>query len=355
MSIALVRRLLAVPLIALVSATCGGCASVSYYAQAVAGQVDVWRRAQPIERVLAAGDVPAATRSGLERIVALRAFARASLDLPDNGSFHAYADLGREYVVWNVVAAPEFELAPVQSCFLLVGCLDYRGFFSQGDAERHAAELGRLGYDTYVGGVPAYSTLGWFDDPVLNTFVAWPEFDLAELVFHELAHQRLYVPGDTRFNESFATAVAEIGLLAWLEKRPQERARAVAALERQREVTRLVLELREQLASAYAQEADAPHMRQRKAALFEALRARHGQLADADDDRRYAAWMAAPWNNARVAALVTYNDLVDDFLALWHACEGDFERFYAGAAAAAQVAHGERLTALRRETRACDG
>lgn len=352
---AVVRRLFATLLLVVSSALLSGCAGMSYYAQAVSGQLDVWRRARPIEDVLADATLATATRARLERVIALRDFARDTLHLPDGGSFHAYADLGRGYVVWNVVAAPEFDLAPLQSCFLVVGCLDYRGFFSRTDAERYAADLAARGDDVYVGGVPAYSTLGWFDDPVLNTFLAWPEIDLAELIFHELAHQRLYVPDDTRFNESFASAVAEAGVLAWFAHDPAAHGRAVAELARQRRVARLVLDLSADLATLYGGGSDAASKRRHKAELFEGLRARLRASAGEQPGDAYETWVAAPWNNARVAALVTYNDFVDDFLALFEACGGDYERFYRSAAAAARAPADRRLAALHREAQHCTG
>ncbi len=189
--------------------------TADYYWQGASGQLDILARSKPIHEVI--GESPdAALRQRLARVQEIRAFASRELGLPDNASYTKYADLGRPFVVWNVFAAPELSLTPRQWCFPIAGCVSYRGYFSESEARAEAARLQAAGDDVWVSGVPAYSTLGYFDDPVLSTFVRWPDVEVARMVFHELAHQVVYVKDDTQFNESFAVAVEEAGVERWL-------------------------------------------------------------------------------------------------------------------------------------------
>ncbi len=226
------RSLLLLPILAGMLA---GCESLAYYAQAASGQWSLLSRRQPIEEVIAAPDTSEALSSQLQLVPALRDFARESLQLPLNGQFLDYADLQRDYVVWNVLAAPELSFQAETWCFPLVGCVAYRGYFSASAAREFAGDLAVRGYDTHVAGVAAYSTLGWMHDPVLNTFVMLPEPRLADLIFHELAHQLLFIPGDTGFNESFATTVAREGVRRRLHTRgePDQYANYLAEIDRE--------------------------------------------------------------------------------------------------------------------------
>src|SRR5262249_15521937 len=183
------------------------CTSIAYYAQAVSGHLEVMWHAARVEGRLHEADTPAALKEKLARALVIRDFASRELGLPDNDSYRRYADLGRQYVLWNVFAAPEFSVSPIQSCFPFAGCVSYRGFYSEDVAKDYADALAKEGDDVHVGGVTAYSTLGWFSDPVLSTFINYPEPEVARIVFHELAHQVAYIKGDTMFNESFAVAV----------------------------------------------------------------------------------------------------------------------------------------------------
>jgi predicted aminopeptidase len=214
----LVTRLVAACVVVLA----GGCTSIDYYLQAVSGQLDV-QRGRAIDDVMA--DAALMPRLGQAQSGAvIREFASRELSLPENASYRRYADVERRYVVWNVFAAPEFSLAPVQWCFPFAGCVGYRGYFAQTEAERFAAQLAAEGRDVLVSGVPAYSTLGWFADPVLNTFIHYPDLLIARLIFHELAHQVVYVRDDTVFNESFAVAVEREGCAAgWHDMEPGTR------------------------------------------------------------------------------------------------------------------------------------
>ncbi|HYI88161.1 MAG TPA: aminopeptidase, partial [Burkholderiales bacterium] len=230
-----------------------GCQSLSYYTQAIGGHLKVMANARPVEDWLADPATDAQLRQRLETARRIRAFASKELGLPDNGSYLAYAELNRPAVVWNVFAAPVFSVEPKAECFPFTGCVSYRGFYSEADARRHAEKLRADGYDVHVGGVPAYSTLGWFDDPLLSTFIRYPDAQLARLVFHELSHQLVYAKGDTTFNESFAVTVEQEGVRRWLaaEGRTGELAEFRATQERRREFAQRVKQTRERLAVVY--------------------------------------------------------------------------------------------------------
>lgn len=330
----------------------GGCATVEYYSQAVFGHLEVMQRARPIDDVIADPASPDALKARLAKAREIRAFAVQELGLPDNGSYRGYADLGRPYVVWNVFAAPPLSVEPVQSCFPVAGCVSYRGYYSQAAALAHAAELDARGLDTYVGGVPAYSTLGWFDDPVLSTFVRYPDAELARLIFHELAHQVLYVKDDTAFNESFATAVELAGVERWLAARASDAERRVfeAYQLHRRDFLALLLEYRERLAAAYAADAPDEAKRAHKTAILASLRADYERLkverwgGFAGYDRFFANGV----NNANLASVAAYTELVPAFNALLAREGGDLPRFYAAAKALAKLPRAERLAALER-------
>ena len=204
---------------ALMTGMVAGCADLVYYLQSADGELRVLEARRPISEVLADPATPPALKSRLELVLRLRDFASRELKLPDNGSYRNYADLHRQFIVWNVFAAPEFSVTPKRWCFLIAGCVAYRGYFSREGAEKLAVRLRSEGYDVFVGGVPAFSTLGWFDDPVLNTFINYPEYELARLLFHELAHQRVYAKNDSQFNESFAVTVETVGVERWIAHR----------------------------------------------------------------------------------------------------------------------------------------
>jgi predicted aminopeptidase len=263
-----------------------------------------------------------------------RDFAVQRLDLPDNGSYRSYADLGRDFVVWNVFAAPEFSVEPKRWCFPVAGCVAYRGYFAREAAEAEAARLAADGYDTHVAGVAAYSTLGRFEDPVLNTMLGWSDLALVETLFHELAHQRLYVQDDTEFNESFATVVGRTGVRRWLESRGD--ADGLAELERritwQREWMTEVLALRERLQALYASGRPPAEMRAEKSRLF-------AELAGSPIAPR-----RVPGDNAALVPAMAYHGLVPEFTGLLEDCDGSLGCFYERTAAL-----GELEPAVRRE------
>jgi predicted aminopeptidase len=310
-----------------------GCVSLEYYAQAVGGHLEVMRLAVPIEERLRKADTPEPLRAKLAKVLAIREFASRELALPDNGSYRRYADIGRPFVVWNVFAAPEFSVKPVESCFLFAGCVSYRGFYSEEAAQRHSGSLAEQGHDVYVGGVPAYSTLGWFSDPVLSTFIQFPESEVARIVFHELAHQVVYVKGDTMFNESFAATVEEEGVRRWLEREgtPAQRAAYEDSRRRRAEFVALVIKYRTGLAAFYDRLAEPEEKRAGKLRLFAQMQDEYRALkvswsGFAGYDRLFTRGA----NNALLASVASYAELVPAFRALLAQKHDDLSVFYAG-------------------------
>jgi predicted aminopeptidase len=284
----------------LVLLLCAGCESVSYYGQAIGGHLKLMAAARPIDSWLDDPKTPADLKTRLENAQRIRQFASRELHLPENGSYLSYADLNRRFAVYNVFAAPKFSVDPKPECFPFTGCVAYRGFYSEDAARKHAAKLRDLGYDVYVGGVPAYSTLGWFDDPLLSTFIRYPESQVARLVFHELAHQVVYAKNDTTFNESFAVVVEEEGVRRWLEAegRTQELAAFHEAQARKRELAARIKETRERLNLIYTSSATDAQKLEQKRAEFDRLRASFPQFVPAEP------------NNAFLVSIALYNELV---------------------------------------------
>ena len=333
-----------------IMATLSGCAELAYYRQAAAGQQELWQARRPVTAVLADATTPLELRQRLEIAQALRDFATTELALPDNRSYRDYADLQRPWVVKNVFAAPELSLTPRQWCFLVVGCLSYRGYFDTEAADRLAAELRAAGDDVYVANITAYSTLGWFADPLLNTFMDWPTGRLAELMFHELAHQRLYIADDTAFNEAFATAVGQLGAERWLQQRGTMREQQEYATDRRRrqQFLQLTAETRAQLATLYASSQRAPEKRAGKQRILEALRARYQALKqDWGGYAGYDRWFAQDLNNAKLAGVSTYYRQVPAFLALFEREGQDFSAFYQAAETLGALPPMEREARLR--------
>ena len=322
-----------------------GCVSLEYYAQAVGGHLEVMRLSVPIEERLREADTPESLRAKLAKVLAIRDFASRELALPDNESYRRYADIGRPFVVWNVFAAPEFSVKPVESCFLFAGCVSYRGFYSEAEAERHAATLAGEGYDVHVGGVAAYSTLGWFSDPVLSTFIQFPESEVARIVFHELAHQLVYVKGDTMFNESFASAVEEEGVRRWLEREgtPAQRAAYADSRRRRSEFVALVIKYRAELAAFYDRPAEPEEKRAGKQRMFAQMQDEYRALkvswgGFAGYDRLFAHGA----NNALLASVASYSELVPAFRALLAQKDGDLPAFYRAVRDLAKLEKAER-------------
>jgi len=327
----------------------GGCASLGYYGQSVNGQVEVLKSRRSVQAVIDDPATDERLRARLRLALRIRAFATHELHLPDNDSYRTYADLGRPYVAWNVVATPEFSLEPMTWCFPVAGCVEYRGYFDRAEAEKFAAGLRRDGYDVLVGPVPAYSTLGWFDDPLLNTMMSWPEPELAGVIFHELAHQRLYVSDDTTFNESFAVAVEREGVRRWMaaESRGKEYEAFRSRKRRNAQFVDLAMQVRGELRALYARDLNANEKRAEKQALFSWMREEYARLKDEwGGYGGYDAWMSRPLNNARLASLASYHEYLPAFRTLLESGDHDLRRFYASAKALAALPAPERQARL---------
>ena len=342
-----------------------GCQTFSYYGQAIQGQYEIVTRQQRIEKLLADPQTPAPLKAKLQLVQSLRSFAAKDLKLPVDGHYQKYVDVHRPFVVWNVEAAPEFSLAPKTWWYPFAGSLEYRGYFSERGARHYAARLQQKGYDVYVGGVEAYSTLGWFKDPVLNTFISNPESDLAETLFHELGHQRVFASGDTDFNEAFATTVGQEGARRWLRAKGGQAAgeKYQAELRRTRQFARLIANTRERLEALYGDErtpqgqikaaskkrAVAPEqLRQQKQQILDHLQAEYTQLkAQWGGDTEYDDWFAGPVNNAKLNSVAAYYDLVPGFERLLESNGGDLEKFYQAAERLAGEPKAERQRWLR--------
>ena len=323
-----------------------GCAGVEYYAQSVSGHLGLMYRARPVETVIAAPDTSPRLAARLRTAMEIRDFASDTLALPENASYRRYVELDRPYVVWTVVAAPELSLEPRHWCFPVAGCLSYRGYFSESAATEYAGALESEGWDVTVAGVRAYSTLGWFDDPLLSSMVALPEHFLAGIVFHELAHQRLYVPGDTEFNESFAVVVERAGVRRWIEAagRGDLAERHMVAAERRAAFLDLARATRRELEAVYASSRSDGQKREAKIRRFERLRSRYAALrATWAGGPTYDFWFERGVNNAAIALLSTYDRWVPALEALLARSGGDLRAFYrAGDALAALSPHERR-------------
>ena len=347
-------------------AAVSGCHTVSFYGQAIKGQYQIFAHQERIEAMVSSSNTPAALRGRLVVLEDLRAFARTELKLPADDQYLKYVDVHRPYVVWNVEAAPEFSLEPKTWWYPLVGSLEYRGYFSKQGATNYAASLKRKGYDVSVGGVEAYSTLGWFKDPVLNTFIFEPDAELAEIIFHELGHQRVFARGDTDFNEAFATSVGEEGARRWLKAKgnPQALSEYLAHLERTRAFVHLVQKTRERLEALYG-DTKTDHGRlkatdKNRSVPPEQLRAEKGQILEdmkreyaalkerstSDDD--YSGWFKHPINNAHLNSVAAYYDFVPGFEQLLADNGGDLDKYYVAVERLSKESQDDRHAALRR-------
>jgi predicted aminopeptidase len=343
-----VRVLLVGALLSLVS----GCSTTSYLLQATNGQLHVLNQRRPIEKVIADPGTPQPLKDRLAEVQAARDFATRELGLPDNRSYRTYSDLKRPYVVWNVVAVPELEVRPKVWCWPFAGCVPYRGYFKEKSARAFADAMARRGYDVAIDGVPAYSTLGKFADPVMSTMMRYGDDDLAAMIFHELAHQLIYVKDDSAFNEAFADTVEDEGLTRWLKHqgKPDRRRKNEEAMAREREYIQLFAGTRDKLARLYASGLSVPEKKAAKAETF-------SQLAEGirELERRqgvhavlYEQWIKEGLNNARLASLGTYNDCAPGFERLLHEQGDDLPRFYDAVRALAKLPRAERHAKLCR-------
>ncbi|MEW6304598.1 MAG: aminopeptidase [Verrucomicrobiota bacterium] len=332
-----------------------GCRTAGYYGQAAHGQFQILFQRQPIKKLVADPATPVELKQKLELILELRAFAERELALPADGHYLSYVDLRRRFVVWNVNAAPEFSLEANSWWYPIVGSLTYRGYFSEEAARRYAEKLRRRGYDVYVDGVEAYSTLGWFRDPVLNTFIHHHPTELAAIIFHELAHQRLFVSGDTDFNEAFATAVEQEAVRRWLRSRNDAPGLAAyeTTLQREAQFVQLVTRTRRQLETLFGPGAkraapdDESRLREQKERVIAQLRADYAQLKTRwGGYDGYDGWFAQPLNNAQLNTVDTYHRLVPAFERLLADRQGDLAAFFADVKTLGQLREPDRLRRL---------
>jgi len=350
-------RLLRIILLMLGGLLISGCAALGYYGQAIGGQLDILARTRPISELL--DDNPAAhgetlhlepaIKARLATILQVRDFATQALALPNNNSYRVYAHLDRSQVAWNVVATPEFSLKPKTWCFPVAGCVPYRGYFSESSAQDFATQLKHDGLDVRIAGVAAYSTLGWFTDPVFSSLMRRNDADLAGLIFHELAHQRLYLAGDAAFNESFASVVEAEGVRRWLQQRGDVRALEIWERDqsRQREFVELLHKYRTQLETLYDSALAETAMREAKARAFDALRAEYALLRNRwGGYAGYDAWFAQDLNNAHLAAVGLYHRHVPAFQLLLERATGDMTAFYRSARALRRLPEAERNSRL---------
>ena len=312
-----------------------------YYVQLAAGQLDMNRRREPIAELVASERTDETLRRRLDLAMRARDFAVSELGLPDNGSYRSYADLGRPYATWNLFAAPEFSVRPQRWCFPVAGCVAYRGYFREQGAARAARHMANRGRDVYVGPSLAYSTLGHLRDPVLNTMLRYGDAELAALIFHELAHQAAYVPGDSDFNEAFATVIENEGARRWLIHigHDDELAAFNASGQRERELSDLMVATRDRLAAVYASGPPGAEMRTAKAAEFAGLRESMSALGINS---------IGELNNARLAAVSTYHRCVPALTALLAQHNGDLPEYYAAIRALTRDSVARNLLCPRR-------
>jgi predicted aminopeptidase len=339
-------------LVTICAALLNGCATVHYLSQAANGESDVLKRARPIDDVISDPATPIPLADKLRLAESLRAFAISDLKLPNNASYTRYADMGRPYVLWNIVSTPPLSLVPEQSCFPIVGCVAYRGYYDEAEAKSWAGEERGRGDDVFLYGVPAYSTLGWFADPLLNSTARYDEISLARLIFHELTHQVLYVKGDSAFNEAFATSVELEGIERWLAARNNPAlTKAYHDAEARQHAFQAIMETtRDKLAAIYgSDESDSKKLAAKKTAQAELLMQYQALKASWGGYGGYDAWFSPVPNNAHFASLATYHALVPAFRELIRQKQGNMTAFYEEVKALAQknrAARDEYLAAL---------
>ena len=359
------RKWALAPALLLALLAMSGCRTLSFYGQAIKGQYQIVAHQQKIEKLLADPQMPAPLKAKLELVQSLRVFASKDLQLPVDGLYEKYTDLHRPFVVWNVEAAPEFSLERKSWWYPFVGRLDYRGYFSKDGARNYGAWLQTKGYDVYVGGVTAYSTLGWFKDPVLNTFIFDAEPDLAETIFHELGHQRVFTSGDTDFNEAFATTVGQEGARRWFRAKGDQAAleEYLAEVRRTAQFARLIADTRDRLVTLYGDErteggkikatkskraVPPEQLRRQKQELLNRLQREFAQLKEQwGGAKDYDPWFARAVNNAQLNSVAAYYDLVPGFERLLEQNGGDLGKFYEAADRLSDEPKAERHRRLR--------
>jgi len=307
-----------------------GCSTLSYYTQSIQGQLSLLYNREEIDSVINNTNESETLRSKLQQVKAIRKYASDELALPDNKSYLYYTDVNRPYVVWNVFAAPEFSLEPITWCYPIVGCVSYRGYFSENSATKHAAKLTASNNDAFVAGIAAYSTLGYFDDPALNTMLSWRERALAGLIFHELAHQVIYISNETGFNEAFASAVERIGSIQWLiENKPEQLERYLSYLNAQNRFRILLGKTRGRLSLLYASNLSDEEKRKIKARFIQEMTTEYSEIKQQwPNGIHFDAWFNKPANNARFTSSMTYLQQIPAFYRLFIEADGDWSNFF---------------------------
>jgi len=338
------KKLLLISLTMIVAAV-SGCRTIGFYAQAIKGQYQIFAHQKVIDKLIADPQTPEPLRKQLQLVEQLRVFAKDELKLPVDGHYRKYVDVHRPYVVWNVQAAPQFSLQPRTWWYPLVGSLEYRGYFSESGAHKYAARYGKKGDDVYVDGVEAYSTLGWFKDPILNTFIDRDEPELAEVIFHELGHQRVFARGDTDFNEAYATTVGQEGARRWLRASGKTNLmeKYEVALQRNDEFVHLIMTTREQLQKVYGDTLDKDgkvkaaktpplppaQLKEAKERVFADLHRNYANLkVNWGGYAGYDDWFAHEMNNAQLNTIANYYDFLPAFQRVLELNGGDMEKFY---------------------------
>jgi predicted aminopeptidase len=329
-----------------------GCEAVGYYRQAIAGEYQILAHQQPVSALIADPGTPPKLKSRFQEVLKMRQFAEQELKEPADDNYVKYTDLRREYVVWNVNVAPALSMDPKTWWFPIVGRASYRGYFNERSALRYAEKWEKRGWDVYVDGIETYSTLGWFHDPLLNTFINEPEWDLAETIFHELGHHRLFVSGDTDFNEAFATTVGEEGVRRWYAAANDTNSYSQYLKSRRHEsdFVKLVLAANSELKAVYTNAAlSAPQKLTRKGEIIDELRVNYARLKTQWGVKKsgYDDWVSEPINNAKLNTVVSYYDLAPGFKAILRAQGGNMEKFYAATAALAKMPLEKRHQALK--------
>ena len=346
------KQLSQIYLLSLLIIALSGCSTFNYYSQAISGQWSLMAARQPVTELLASEETPVALKQTLATAVEVREFAYQELALPVSGSFTDYVALDRPYVVVNLIAVPEFSLQPHQWCYPVIGCQAYRGYFDVEHARAEEETFKARGYDTFIGGVTAYSTLGWFNDPLHTGFTRLPPAQMAALIFHELSHQVVYITGDTAFNESFATAMELEGLKRWLDRQDQlaEFDRALARLRYRNQTLDLVAATTEKLNALYQQQGALPNdqLRDRKAAVFDQFRDTYLQMAGQWTESGPLGASPPSINNAHLVLFQQYNEYVPGFRQLLRKSNNDFEAFYKAAITLSTRPDAERRAELTR-------
>lgn len=323
----LIRSLILIALPLLLS----GCVELGYYLQCAAGQLEIMRLSRPLPTVIGDPQTPSETRRKLRKVQAMRAFAVTELGLPEGKSYRHYADLDRPYALWNLVAAPEFSLEPKQWCFPIAGCVNYKGYFKVESARSLADKLRANNYDVDLYGVQAYSTLNWFADPILNTFIDSSETRLAGLLFHEMAHQLIYVEDDSSFNEAFAMSVQNAGVMRWFRQQGDSAQwqRFQQSQRQQNLFHNFLSSTRQQLKNLYQQDLPVASLRTAKQEIIgNALERYHRLRRSGQLDARFENWMQRGLNNARLSGIATYRKLLPGFQALLQQTEGNLELYF---------------------------